>query len=146
MNVLSLKGIGAGVLTALILSIPVGFLSFYYVSATFDELAPGVNFANETQVREFVARSIRHPLTITVAFLATLIYVGIPGYIAALVANRAFVANSMAIGAILSLLCLVEWDLVVNFPALFGVAVGLSMLVAFGAGHLRQWQVVNRAT
>lgn len=145
MNNLSLKGIGAGLVAAFLLSIPLVLLFGYYASAIYNELAPGVNFANEEEAQDFVERFLRHPLTIAFFLLSPLIAVGIPGYIAALVANRAFVLNSLAIGAIVSLLCMAEWEIVAQFPYLFGLVTGLSLLVALGAGYLRKTQVAGRA-
>jgi len=141
---LSVKGIGLGLLAAFVLAIPLDLLFGYYLSAVYDELAPGVNFANQAEADAFAARVMGHPLMIAFAILATLLTVGLPGYIAALVANRAFVLHSTVVGAILSSFAFLEWDFAAQFPYLFSSLIGFGMLVAVAAGDTRKRQVGAR--
>lgn len=143
MKAFSLKGLGAGVLAAVVLSIPLGFLFGYYIMAIYNDLAPGVNFANEIEAEKFASRSLSHPLAIAYGFIATLIGVGIPAYISAWVAGRSFVLHSLVIGGILSLLCLVEWETLTQFPVMFALLIVLTLVVAYAAGVLRKRQVEN---
>jgi hypothetical protein len=146
MNAISLKGIGAGTLAALILFIPVNILFGYYFLAVFGQFASGVDLANEAEVQKLVSRSLYNPPTIILGVIAIFITVGIPAYVAALIAGRAFIFHAMTTGGIVSLLCLTEWELVVQFPVLFVAVVGFTMAVAYVAGHLRQKQVLARAS
>lgn len=142
MKTISLKGIGAGIVVAVVLSIPLGLMLGYYLSAVFNDLAPGVNFANEAEVQRFVARFLYHPLTIAFGILSTLIGVGIPAYLAAAIAGRAFIIHSMIIGGILSMLCLFEWEMVAQFPILFVLIISLNLVIAYFAGYLRLKQTL----
>ncbi|WP_096457603.1 hypothetical protein [Sulfurifustis variabilis] len=75
---MSIKGIGLGLLAAFVLAIPLDLLFGYYLSAVYDELAPGVNFANQAEADAFAARVMGHPLMIAFAILATLLTSGSP--------------------------------------------------------------------
>lgn len=141
MRTLSLKGIGAGVLAALALAIPISLMFGYYASAIYNDLAPGVNFAIEAETKKFASQFLSHPLIIAYGIVATLIGVGIPAYIAAWVAGRSFVLHSVAIGSILSLSCLLEWETLLEFPILFFLLIVFTLVVAFAAGQLRKRQV-----
>ena len=143
MRTLSLKGIGAGVLAALALSIPIN-LGFGYAALTiFNDLAPGVNFANEAQTQKLTSQFLSHPLVITYGVIAILVGAGIPAYIAAWVAARSFVLHSLAIGSLLCLLALFELETFSRFPGLFVLLIVLTLLVTYAAGMLRKRQVVS---
>jgi len=143
MKTFSLKGIGAGVLAVLVLSIPLSLMFGYYASAVYDNLAPGVNFANEAETQKFASQFLSHPLTIAYGVIAILVGTGVPSYISALVAGRAFVLHSMAIGSIVSVSCLLEWETLSQFPVLFVVLIGFTLVVAYAAGRLRKRQVAS---
>jgi hypothetical protein len=143
MRTLSLKGIGAGVLAALALSIPINLVFGYAALTIFNDLAPVVNFANEAQTNNFISQFLSNPLIITYGVIAVLIGAGVPAYIAAWVAGRSFVLHSLAIGSILCLLALFEMETFSQFPSLFVLLIILTMLVTYAAGMLRKRQVAS---
>jgi hypothetical protein len=141
MKNLSLKGIGAGVLAAIVLTIPIALMSHYHFKAIYNDVAHGVNFENEAVVQEIIYKLIFHPLSIVYAILASIVTVGIPGYIAAFIAKKAFVLNSLAVGLIGLLVCLLEIDFIIQFPILFVLVSLFTLAVAYLAGSLRHRQV-----
>ena len=141
MRNLSLKGICAGVLVAIVLTIPVVLMSHYHFKAIYNDVADEVNFENEPAVQEMTYDLIFHPLSILYAILAIIVTVGIPGYIAAFIAKKAFVLNSLAVGLIGLLVCFLEIDFIIQFPILFVLLSAFTLAVAYLAGSLRRSQV-----
>jgi hypothetical protein len=141
MTNLSLKGIGAGILAVFLLSIPLGFMFSYYFMAIYNDVAPGVNFASEVELREMTKKLIFHPLSIAFGILSTLITVGVPGYVAALVANKGYVLNSMVIGFITLLFFFLNFQLIAQFPVLVILFSVFTLGVAYLGGLVRLRQV-----
>ena len=141
MKELSLKGVGAGMLVMMVLSIPLSLMFSQYFVAVYNEVAPGVNLMNEIEVQEMTNNLIFHPLSIAFIIISTFIGVGIPSYIAAVIANKAFILNSMAISIITLPLCLFELEFITKYPLLFTSIVLIDLAVAYMAGLLRFKQV-----
>ena len=144
MENISLKGIGAGILATLVLSIPVGLMFGFYFVEIYNEVAPGVNFANEKEVEEMINNIIYHPLSIAFNVMAIFVTVGVPAYISALVAKKGYTINSLLIGVFVLLLCLIDFETVSQYPRQFAVIATFILIVAYLAGLLRYWQVLKR--
>ena len=145
MKELSLKGIGAGLLAMLVLSIPLSLMLSYYFVAIYNDVAPGVNLMNEIEVQEMEKNIFFHPLSIASVIISTFIFVGVPSYIASLIAKKAFILNAMAIGFISVLLSFIEFDLVTQYPFFFSTIILFNLIVAYMAGLLRYKQVTKSA-
>lgn len=145
MKNISLKGIGAGILASLVLSIPVGLMFGYYFVEIYNEVAPGVNLANEKELEEMSNKLMYHPLSIAFMVMATLITVGIPGYISALVANKGYTLNSFLFGVCVLLLCFIDYEFMEQYPIPFVILAIFTLLVAYLSGLLRYRQVLKDA-
>lgn len=145
MKNISLKGIGVGILASIVLSIPVGLMFSYYFVESFNNVAQGVNLANEKEVEEMTNKFLYRPLSIAFAVMATLITVGIPGYISALVAKKGYTLNSVLIGVFVLLFYLLNYELVAQYPKLFVFIAIFTLLVAYFSGLLRYRQVMKNA-
>ena len=145
MGNLSLKGIAAGLLAMFILAIPVSFMFSYFFVAIYNDIAPGINLTDEVEVQNMTFKLITHPLSVAYIILSTIISVGVPAYISALVAKKAFILNAMAIG-LLSLMSFVFIkDILVETPIFSIILVALTLLVTYMAGLIRCRQVKQNA-
>jgi hypothetical protein len=127
---LSLKALGAGVLLAFIASALLSLLAPYYLIPIHGLIARGS-----------APRSLLyHPLTIAVMLLTCILEVGVPGYLAAWIANRRFILHSLIVAVVyIALAIAISWDGIAPTSYLL-VVTAWSLLVATMAGYLRQWQ------
>ena len=146
MKNISIKGILAGILASLILSIPVGFMFGYYFVEIYNEVLPGININNKKELEEISNKIMFHPLSIAFMLMATLITVGVPGYITALVANKNYALNSFLFGVCLLLISLIGYEFILQSLSLFVLMAVLGLLVAYLSGLLRCKHVVNGVT
>jgi hypothetical protein len=145
MKNISLKGIGVGIAASLVLSIPVGFMFGFYFVEIYNEVAPGVNLANDKEVAEMTNKLMFHPLSIAFVVMATLITVGIPAYITALVAKKGYTLNAVILGVFVLLLFLIDLETVVQYPSLFSVLAVFTLVVSYLSGLIRYRQVLKNA-
>jgi len=143
MENLSIKDISAGILATLVLSIPVGIMFSYFFIEIYNDVAPGVNFANEEEVDAMADKMMYHPLSIAFLVLATFITVGFPGYISALVANKGYTLNSVSIGVFALLVSFLNYELMARYPKLFVFLAVFTLFVAYLSGLLRHRQVMK---
>jgi len=93
MGKINLIAIGAGILAYFVITIPIGFLAAFLSLHIFDEIAIGVNFADERQFNMLMQDLFTHPLMITFIVIAIILSIGISGYIVAFVAKKAFITQ-----------------------------------------------------
>jgi hypothetical protein len=79
-------------------------------------------------------KMVFHPLSIAFGILSVTISVGVPGYIAAFVANRGFIQNSTIIGVITLFFLLLNIQLVIQFPMLIIVFSIFTLCTAYLSG------------
>lgn len=144
MSDISIKGIAAGILSFFILSLPLSYMADFYFVNVYSDVVEGVILAEENAIQNIVNEIIFHPLSIIFGLLSIIIGVGFPGYISALVANKAFIKNSMAIGLLILFIPSLNFHLVLQFPVVFIISSFLILLVAYLSGFLRAKQ--SRAT
>ena len=127
---LSLKAIGAGVLLALVASALLLVLFPYYQILIYDHITRGSP----------PHKYFRHPLPIVVMLLMCILQVGLPGYLAARIANRRSILHSVIAAVVyIALASALTWDIIEWTPVTY-LLVAWSLLVAAVAGYLREWQ------
>ena len=143
MESFSLKGISAGILTSVVLSIPVGIMFGYYFIEIYNDVAPGVNFADEAELNVMEGKMIYHPLSISFSVLAILITVGFPSYISALISKKGYTLNSVTVGVIALLVSFIHYEFMARYPKFFICLAILTIFVSYLSGLLRHRQVIK---
>ena len=141
MSDLSIKGIAAGILTFFILIFPLSYMADFYYVTVYSEVVQGVDLTEENTNQKIVSEIIFHPLSIAFGLLSIFIGVGFPCYISALVSNKGFIKNSLAIGFIILLVPSFNFHIILQFPVVFIISSFLILLVAFFGGFLRAKQL-----
>jgi len=127
---LSLKAMGAGVLLALVASALLLVLIPYYQILIYEHITRGA------PPHDY----FRHPLPIVVMLLMCILQVGLPGYLAAWIANRRFILHSVIAAVVyIALATALTCDVIEWTPVTY-LLVAWSLLVAAMAGYLREWQ------
>ena len=143
MNKISLKGISAGILVSLILGIPVNIIFSVYFVETYNEITSNIDLSDENVVHKIDRVLMYHPLSIAFLIAKILITVGIPAYIAALVADKAYILNAVILGSVVLLFLAFDFETVIQDPFLFAVLAIFLLVVACLSGLLRYKQVTK---
>ena len=137
---LSLKAIGAGVALALVVSVLLAYMAPIYLNPIYDHIVAGSPSGRVTS-----HRLLLHPLMLAVTLVSSILQVGIPGYLAAWVADWRFVLHSVAVALIFTIVTgLVAWDGLLWVPLLFLALTVSNLVIAVSTGLLRQYQTRNR--
>jgi hypothetical protein len=131
MKNISLKALAVGFASALVVSVCFALLVGYWMPNLYSKVASGASATN--------------PLFISFCVVALVLTAGIPGYLAALVAQKRFVLHSMLVGVFVSFLGVTDWNTVVASPLLALVAVALTLATTFLSGEIRTRQVAVNA-
>lgn len=141
---ISLKGLGAGLLAALVMSIPTAYLEGYYFIELYNYIAPGIKISSEAEASKFGYQLLFHPLAIAQTVMSMVLSVGIPAYITAFVAGKEYILNSLCFAflvytmAIVYLLVSGIYKFLVDFP-LYAIAwTATFLLIAYLAGRFRE--------
>ncbi len=138
MKRLSGKAILVGLVLVALISVSLSFLWGYYVVDIYNSVvAKNQGLAPS----EIANRLAFHPLSITFAVLATVLGFGVPGYVTAVIANKFFVLNSFLVGLLGSSVALLDIEGIAAAPWFAAATALASILVATGAGKLRELQV-----
>jgi hypothetical protein len=137
----SFKGIAAGLFASLAATVLLSFLLGYYLVPVYNSIAASGSLLSH----QFSWHALFHPLTLAFALLASFLAVGMPAYLAAVVANRRFVFHALvATAASVVLSCVASLEDAVQFPLALVAIAGWSLAIAACAGFFRKHQVESR--
>jgi hypothetical protein len=137
----SLKGIGAGVVLALIVSALLALLAPFYLIPIYNHIASAASPARGT-----AHPILYHPVAVAMTLLTSALQVGPSAYLAARVADHRFIPHALVATAVYLLLAGVLAPEVVIWSPLYFIGISAwSLLVATGAGYVRYRQVTATA-
>ncbi len=145
MGEISLKGILAGVVVAIILAIPESYLSGYYFAEIYNDVMPNKNLLIEENIATAQKEMFSHPLFIIYIVISVIITIGIPAYVTAWVSNKGFVLNAFLFSIILLIPFAFIYGMIFTYPLIFIALILFTIFVAIFSGYIRMVQVRNEA-
>ncbi len=136
MTSFSFKGFASAIAAMIILFIPVSLVSNYYLVAIYNDVASKDEMLGGTEI-------LLHPLFIVLELFSIFILIGIPSYIAAVIANGNFIQNALSVSVFVLILSLFAYGFMLEFPEVFIAITALSFGFSYLAGALRAKQVYS---
>jgi len=100
MNRISILGITAGIISAVLLFIPISFINYFTEHVIINRSDDSQQYLHENGIWQVIGYINSAPQVFTLSMISMFIAVGIPGYIAARYAKRNYILHSLIIGMI----------------------------------------------